>query len=113
MNEMVERVSKALRTAPKVFYRDNWQVDLRHEVCRYGVGSEPEIVVMGACLQYSDVESIENECRFYLMARAAIEAMRMPTEGMTTAIHSTHRPGWDVSWRTVWTTMIDVALKDE
>lgn len=32
---------------------------------------------------------------------------REPTKAMINAIHSIHRPGWAVSWHTVWTTMYD------
>lgn len=32
---------------------------------------------------------------------------REPTDDMLQAIHSIHRPGWEVEWRTVWVTMFD------
>lgn len=120
MNEMLERVAKAIRDTPQVFWRVNKGVDLPNEVVRYGTGDEPEIVVMAACLRYSDVAGLAEEMRTRLCAKAAIEAMRTPTEAMRYAAYDawdwgpgSSLDGRDVDAKRCWTTMIDVALKEE
>jgi hypothetical protein len=50
--------------------------------------------------------------RHRAIVRAAIEAIREASDQMIDAIHSTHRPGWDVSWRYVWKTMLDALLAE-
>jgi hypothetical protein len=51
--------------------------------------------------------------RHRAIVRAALAATREASDQMIDAIHSTHRPGWDVSWRYIWETMLDALLAEQ
>lgn len=125
MNEIVDRVRRAIEGIALVYVIHTARKDEGYEVVDKNqpasAGSSfgkvlwrdhtsfEEYGKRGLDRPPYEVETALSEHR----ARAAIEALREPNDAMITAIHSNHRPGWDVSWRTVWTTMIDAALKDE
>jgi hypothetical protein len=84
MSEMVDRVARALETEAEAIRKQEEQ-------------SGP----------------IGVDARWPQLARAAIEAMREPTEGMLGAVYGNHgeTDGSDQSARKTWGAMIDAALE--
>lgn len=106
MNAMVQRVSDAIEGVQLwARYNDLSYKPPMWEVCRYGSGDEPEIVVLSRSTIEPDLQAIISEAR----ARAAIEAMREMTDAMVEVAWETRMAdpqGW-------WSDIIDAALKGE
>lgn len=89
MSAMIERVAKAVDSVQLFSRFNDWTSDrvagCPVEICRYGQGDEDEIVVVarfgGAITEAEALAGCLAEAR----ARAAIEAMREPTEAMLDA----------------------------
>lgn len=119
MSEMIVRVAKAIE-ATQLFSRYNdgptAVAGLPIEICRYGRSGEPEIVVLErhgrGVSEREALHAAISEAR----ARAAIETMRGPTNGMA-------QVGTDARWRSpvrdpdnvreIWNAMIDAALSEK
>ncbi len=116
MSEMVERVARALKTVPGVHGRTN---KMRSDGLIYEIGYVPEgkqdFLVLRAMPSVDGYGDAVNELQSQLQAKAAIAAMREPTEAMIEG-------GWnclEVDWRDMrqhdlrhlFRAMIDEALK--
>lgn len=91
MSEMVERVAKAI-DAVQLFSRFNdWTSDkvegLPIEICRYGNDDENEIVIIKRFPSQKGETAALYEVVSEMRARAAIEAMKNPTDAMMQALH--------------------------
>ena len=115
MSAMIERVARAIEGVQLFSRRNDLLTPPKIEVCRYGGDGEPEIVV----LQTFDWGNNESEALSGVVraqrARAAIEAMREPTEAQILAAHEPH--GFDdkitvADVRQIYRDMIDMALND-
>lgn len=118
MNEMIKRVSDAIARVQLFSRWNDWSRD--HvpgqpiEIFRFGVDGEPEIVIVARYTgDFGENEALSEQVSI-AQARAAIEAMREPTEGMIDEggraylISSGSLP---VTNTRVWRAMIDAALK--
>lgn len=106
-DSMIERVARAIENAPYCFVRLNKLNDEgeNFEVCRTDESGDP--IVFARVPTQRRAEQIEQAYNREQRARAAIGAMREPTEAMD-------RAGWDTrceSPSSAWRDMIDEALK--
>lgn len=115
MESMVERVGNAL-AAVQLFSRWNdWTSDcvegMPIEICRYGKDGEEEIVVVRRFDRSWKEEDALTVTIKEALARAALEALREPTEKMLDAGKTPGWSRWEVRGR--FNLMIDAALIEE
>jgi hypothetical protein len=110
----LEEVARAIAHVSRPFVRrnKNGRHGCEHEVCRYGTAGEDEIVVIGG-FAFDDHAQDYSEKYYRLhQARAAIAALREPSEAM---IEASNRE-WDgrMSHRSsgAWRAMIVVLLAE-
>jgi hypothetical protein len=124
MSIMEDRVAEALAYAPTTSVRSNKgnSPETRFEVVILG---EDEVVIDSAWPDLDAARQQAEHCALHIQARAAIEAMRQPTEAMVK--EGDDAMNWDSSdtngsWfvrylegdaAKSWSAMIDAALKDE
>jgi hypothetical protein len=78
-DEDVERVAAALQAVPNFWQRrDDWTGDhvkgRPYQVCRYGSGNEPEIIIIGHYASRDDADEAQTKIIYEARARAALEA---------------------------------------
>jgi hypothetical protein len=111
MSEMVERVARAIADATIPIVRKNkGRDDGRIFEVVYilnGPISDDTVKIAGAFADKGEAEHFRDELERRFVGRAAIEAMREPTEGMMRAVY-----GPECKDEYIYRAMIDAALKD-
>jgi len=115
MSIMIERVAEAI-AAVRLFSRYNQWTDDRVEgfpieICRHGGEGEPEVVVIERFGRISSERRALDEVTAREQAKAAIEAMREPTDLMGHGLPSGYKAG-SHSATEIWRGMIDGALNE-